>query len=161
MLIVLVAMGVDLISGWRKATVRKEAHRSYLFSRSLTKFLQYNGILLVGTCIDALLHFGLYMFIEANYCIPVVELLMAVVLCGVEMWSVWEKAEDKVRHRSTVIVQTGAKGVAQILDNDALSTALTAAIGEALKVYLKPRGAAQPAETEHVEHEADENVNYE
>ena len=43
-----VAMGADLVSGWRKAKLRGEAHTSYAFSRTLSKFLLYMGILIVG-----------------------------------------------------------------------------------------------------------------
>ena len=60
-----VAMSADLVSGWRKAKLRGEAHTSYAFSRTLSKFLLYMGILIVGGCIDILLHFVCWVF---GYC---------------------------------------------------------------------------------------------
>lgn len=129
MLLVIVAMAVDLVSGIRKAKLRGEARTSYGFSRSLTKFLLYQGILLISTCIDMLLHFGLYQFTEMVYVIPCVELIMAVILCGVELWSVWEKAEAKERRRATQIAQAGA----QLIDKDKLTELLAETIGNALK----------------------------
>lgn len=144
MLVVIVAMGVDLVSGIRKAKLRGEARTSYGFSRSLTKFLIYQGILLIATCIDTLLHFGLYNIIDATYMVPCTELLMAIILCGVELWSVYEKAETKERRRMAKIAQAGA----QVLDKEALA----AAIGEALKGYVTAKGT----------HEIiDDNVNFE
>lgn len=43
MIITVIAMTVDLIAGWRKATIRGDAHTSYAFSRTITKFLMYEG----------------------------------------------------------------------------------------------------------------------
>lgn len=129
MLIVIVAMSVDLVSGVRKAKLRGEARTSYGFSRSLTKFLVYQGILLISVCIDVLLHFGIWQFTEVNYQIPCVELIMAVVLCGVELWSVYEKAEDKERRRMAKIAVTGA----QIIDKEAMAGIIAGALEEFLK----------------------------
>lgn len=132
MIAVIVAMAVDLISGIRKAKIRGEARTSYGFSRSLTKFLIYQGILLIATCIDTLLHFGLYNIIDTTYIVPCTELLMAIILCGVELWSVYEKAETKERRKMAQIAQAGA----QILDKEVLA----AAIAEVLKNYLTKKG---------------------
>lgn len=126
MLIVIVAMAVDLVSGVRKAKLRGEARTSYGFSRTLTKFLVYEGILIVAVGIDALLHFGLWQFGAGNYVVPCTELVMAVVLCAVEMWSVSEKAEDKQRRR---MVQLAAKGV-ELLDREALRGVLVDVLRE-------------------------------
>lgn len=107
MIIVIVAMGVDLVSGWRKAKIRGEARTSYGLSRSLTKFLIYEGILLISCGIDTLMHFAWWQFTtESVYCIPLATILLAVVLCVVEGWSVMEKAEDKVRNRIDKALQT-------------------------------------------------------
>lgn len=107
MIIVIVAMGVDLVSGWRKAKIRGEARTSYGLSRSLTKFLIYEGILLISCGIDTLMHFAWWQFTtESVYCIPLATILLAVVLCVVEGWSVMEKAEDKTRNRIDKALQT-------------------------------------------------------
>lgn len=132
MVIVLIAMAVDLVSGIRKAKIRGEARTSYGFSRTLTKFMIYEGILLIAQCIDILLHFGLHNFIEQAYDIPCIVLLMAIVLCGVEMWSVYERAEEKQRRKAGRIVAAGA----QLLDRDTLA----AVIAEAVKNAVNKEG---------------------
>lgn len=100
MVLVIIAMAVDLVSGWRKAKQRGEERTSYLFSRTLTKFLIYEGILLISCCIDTLIHFAWIQFsAESVYLIPLATILLACVLCSVEAWSVREKAEEKTRHR--------------------------------------------------------------
>lgn len=132
MLLVMVAMAVDLVSGVRKAKQIGEARTSYGFSRTLTKFLIYEGILLIAQCIDILLHFGLHNFVEQAYDIPCIVVLMAIVLCGVEMWSVYERAEEKQRRKAGRIVAAGA----QLLDRDTLA----AVIAEAVKNAVNKEG---------------------
>lgn len=128
MLLVMVAMAVDLVSGVRKAKHIGEARTSYGFSRTLTKFLIYEGILLIAQCIDILLHFGLHNFVEQDYDIPCIVLLMAIVLCGVEMWSVYERAEEKQRRKAGRIVAAGA----QLLDRDTLAAVIAEAVKNAV-----------------------------
>lgn len=129
MLLVIVAMAVDLVSGVRKAKLRGEARTSYGFSRTLTKFLVYEGILIISVCIDVLLHFGLWQFTDINYVIPCIELIMAAILCGVELWSVYEKAEDKQRRRMAKLAEAGAT----FIDKEAIASAVASAVAEALK----------------------------
>lgn len=129
MVIVLIAMAVDLVSGVHKAKIRGEARTSYGLSRTLTKFLIYEGILLIAQCIDTLLHFGLHDIMEQSYNIPCVVILMAILLCCVELWSVYEKAEDKQRSR---MAQVAAAGV-QALDKDAIAGLLS----ELIRDYVK------------------------
>ena len=107
MIVVIIAMGVDLVSGWRKAKLRGEARTSYGLSRSLTKFLIYEGVLLISCGIDTMMHFAwLQLTKDTIYCIPLATILLAVVLCVVEGWSVMEKAEDKTRNRIDKALQT-------------------------------------------------------
>ena len=124
MVLVLVAMAVDLVSGWHKAKLRGEMRTSYGFSRSLTKFLIYEGILLISCCIDTLLHVAWTQFSDTAYSVPMVTVVMAVVLCGVEAWSVREKAEEKTRNRIdkalAVIVDAIGKDKAAELIREAL-----------------------------------------
>lgn len=133
MLLVIVAMGVDLVSGIRKAKLRGEARTSYGFSRTLTKFLIYQGILIISVCIDVLLHFGLWQFIDTNYIIPCVELVMAAILCGVELWSVYEKAEDKQRRKMVKLAEAGAT----VLDKEALAALLVEVLRDFSKTQNK------------------------
>lgn len=102
MLIVIVAMFMDGVFGWRKAIERDEARTSYLFSRSITKFTLYEGVLMISCGIDTLIHFVWAMFIDQIiYCVPIVCCIAAVVLCIVEIWSMREKADEKTRHNLT------------------------------------------------------------
>lgn len=94
---VLVAMSADLCFGWRKAKIRGEAHTSYAFSRTFSKFLLYMGMMIVAGCIDLLIHFVLYMF-KIYYFVPIVAIGIAIVLCLTEIWSMKEKADQKTRN---------------------------------------------------------------
>ena len=94
---VLVAMSADLCFGWRKAKIRGEAHTSYAFSRTFSKFLLYMGMMIVAGCIDLLIHFVLYMF-NIYYFVPIMAIGIAIVLCLTEIWSMKEKADQKTRN---------------------------------------------------------------
>lgn len=99
MVVIIIAMAMDAVFGWRKATLRGEAKTSYLFSRSITKFTLYEGVLTIACGIDTLIHFVWAMFIQSIiYCVPVVTCIAAIVLCVVEIWSMKEKADEKTRH---------------------------------------------------------------
>ena len=87
MIAVVVAMAVDFVSGWRKAKIRGDDHTSYAASRSLTKFLIYEGILIIGVCIDTMIHFVWFMFMESNYVVPLMSIAWGIILCVVEGWS--------------------------------------------------------------------------
>ncbi len=107
MVVVLLAMVVDFVSGWRKAKVRGEARTSYGISRSFTKFLLYEGILFITCGMDCLVHFAWWQFDgDTIYCVPLISILGAIVLCLTEIMSVREKAEDKVRNRIDKALQT-------------------------------------------------------
>ena len=97
MFVVLVAIGVDFVSGWRKAKIRGDERTSYAASRSLTKILIYEGIVLIGICMDTMVHFAWAMLMESAYYVPLVSIVYGIVLCMVEAWSVREKAEKKQR----------------------------------------------------------------
>ncbi len=103
MFAVIFAMCIDFVSGWRKAKERGEEHTSYAFSRSLTKFLIYEGIALISTCIDTIIHFVWAQFADKGsyYFVPVVTAFACIILCVVEWWSVKEKANQKQRRRMT------------------------------------------------------------
>lgn len=126
MFLVNVAITADLVSGWRKAKLRREAHTSYAFSRTLTKFLLYMGILIIGGCVDMLIHFVCYMF---GYCyiVPSAIILLAIVLCIVEMWSIREKADEKTRNS----MKNAMELVQKTLTHDQVTALLAEAIEKA------------------------------
>lgn len=114
MVAVIVAMGVDFVSGWRKATLRGEEKTSYAASRTLTKFLIYEGILLIGVCIDTMIHFVWAMLMDGSYFVPLMTIGWGIILCIVEAWSVKEKADRKQRKR----MDAAAAALANILDRE-------------------------------------------
>lgn len=120
MLAVLTAMLVDFVSGWRKATERGEEHTSYAASRSLTKILIYEGIVMIGVCMDTMIHFAWAMFMDSAYYVPLVSVLFGTVLCIVEAWSVKEKADHKQRKR----MDDAAAALASVLDRETIRTLL-------------------------------------
>lgn len=122
MIAVVVAMAVDFVSGWRKAKIRGDDHTSYAASRSLTKFLIYEGILIIGVCIDTMIHFVWFMFMESNYIVPLMSIAWGIILCVVEGWSVKEKADKKARKR----MDEAATDLAKVLDKETVLELLRA-----------------------------------
>lgn len=122
MVAVIVAMGVDFVSGWRKAKIRGDEHTSYAASRTLTKFLIYEGMLLIGVCMDTMIHFAWAMFMDGAYYVPLATISIGIILCIVEIWSVREKADHKQRKR----MDEAAAALAQILDKDTVLEILKA-----------------------------------
>lgn len=98
MVVVIGAMCMDAAFGWRKAKLRGEARTSYLFSRSITKFALYEGVLFISAGIDTLIHFVWAQFSASVHCVPLASILVAITLCIVEIWSMREKAEEKTRN---------------------------------------------------------------
>lgn len=99
MLIVFGAMCVDLASGLYKAYQRGDAKRSYGLKRTMSKFILYEGGLLIAYGIDLLMHFAHFwqmLSVEMLVSIPVVTFLVAIFLLIVEGMSVKEKADEKV-----------------------------------------------------------------
>ena len=121
---VLVAIGADLCFRWRKAKIRGEARTSYAFSRTFSKLLLYMGIMIVGGCVDMLVHFVLYMF---GYCyfVPVLAIGFAIVLCFTEIWSMKEKADQKTRN--------SMKNAIDLLQKTLSHEQVVALLSEALK----------------------------
>ena len=69
MLIVFFAMMIDLASGLRKAKIRGELRSSQALKRSITKFITYEGSMIIALGVDMLIHmsklpqmFGLELF---------------------------------------------------------------------------------------------------
>lgn len=99
MVVVIGAMSMDAAFGWRKAKLRGEARTSYLFSRSITKFALYEGVMFISAGIDTLIHFVWAQFSDSSvYCVPIASSIVAITLCIVEIWSMREKAEEKTRN---------------------------------------------------------------
>lgn len=126
MVAVIVAMGVDFVSGWHKAKMRGDEHTSYAASRTLTKFLIYEGMLLIGVCMDTMIHFAWAMFMDSAYYVPLATIILGIILCIVEIWSVREKAEQKQRKR----IGDAAAALAAALDKETVLELLRSRLKE-------------------------------
>jgi len=106
MLGVLLAIFVDLASGWQKAKERGEARTSYALSRTIKKISSYEGVLLIALIIDAFLHFGhLWELIHCDILqsVPAVTIVIGIFLCIVEIMSIRETADGKTRRHMEMI----------------------------------------------------------
>ena len=91
----------DLCSGIRKAKLRGEVRSSYGFKRTVDKLARYYNLLIALTVVDCMQMAGIwYLDIFYGYHIPifpVVTMIGAIGLGIIEVKSIFEKAEDKVR----------------------------------------------------------------
>ena len=127
---VLVAMGVDLVSGLIKAKQRGELRSSFGLRRTVNKFVVYQGGILIAIMIDVMIHFShlLYLFrLDHIVGFPVVTCLMGVFLCFIEYLSIREKASDKTKRLMT----NGARLAMTVLDKEKLSEIVSEAIKKA------------------------------
>lgn len=141
MLVVFIAMMVDLASGLRKAKIRGELRSSQALKRTFTKFITYEGGLVIALCFDILIHmsrlpqlFGL----EVIAGIPVIMCLVGAFLCVVEFISVREKADQKTRKQ----MSDAAELLNSLLANDNLKEMFRAALEQQSKAKELERESA-------------------
>lgn len=91
--IVLVAIIIDLICGVHKAHQLGEVRTSYGFRRTVTKAVQYYGLLCFALMFDILAS-----VVEP---LPYITALASIFLVFIEAKSVYEKAEEKDRRKMT------------------------------------------------------------
>lgn len=99
-IIVMVAMLIDLVSGLYKAKQRNEFRSSWGLKRTLTKFITYEGGMLIAFGVDLLVYFSrLYDLFKlaAISGVPVVTCLIGVFLLVVEFMSIREKSDKKTK----------------------------------------------------------------
>lgn len=116
-IIVLFAMSLDLASGLYKAKLRGEIRSSWGLKRTLSKFIAYEGGMLIAAGVDLLMHMSqlAHLFgLEAIYGIPVITCLVGVFLLVVEFISIREKADKKTKKE----MEDAAVLVAKMLAND-------------------------------------------
>lgn len=121
-LLVTIAIGLDLVSGWRKAKERGEARTSYGLRRTVTKAVLYYALMLFAFMFDCI---GTFFYPD-----PYITMLAAGFLIYIEGKSILEKAHDKDRrklnksleelsimleHRDDLI-----KGVAEVIKNQVI-----------------------------------------
>lgn len=99
-LIVLVAMAIDLASGLYKAKQRHEVRSSWGLKRTLSKFIMYEGGMLIAFGVDLLIYFSrlfeLFSLRSING-VPVVTCLVGIFLLVVEFMSIREKSDKKTK----------------------------------------------------------------
>jgi ATP/ADP translocase len=127
MLVVLFAMSVDLVSGIRKAKLRGELRTSTALKRTLTKFISYEGGMIIALGVDMLIHMSqlLHLFgLQAIYGVPVITCLVGVFLLVVEFISVREKYDAKTKKE----MQEAASLLAKIMEIEGAREMLRAVI---------------------------------
>lgn len=141
MLVVFIAMMVDLASGLRKAKIRGELRSSQALKRTFTKFITYEGGMVIALCFDILIHmsrlpqlFGLEVIVG----IPVIMCLVGAFLCVVEFISVREKADQKTRKQ----MSDAAELLNSLLANDNLKEMFRAALEQQSKAKELERESA-------------------
>ena len=109
-ILVLLMIFADLWSGLRKAKRIGETRTSYGYRRTISKMAQYYNLLIAGSIVDSI--YGLLCWYLENYyqtslwLFPFITFIIALVLCLIEIKSIREKAEDKVRlDRAGQVVQ--------------------------------------------------------
>ena len=130
-LVILMAMSVDLACGIRKAKIRGEYTNSTALSRSVTKFITYEGGLLIATGVDLLIHLGKFWEIfglDVMMGIPLVTIVIGIFVCSVEWISIREKADEKTKKEMKQAAVIAGKVTASMLNKNELSEALTQAI---------------------------------
>lgn len=136
--IVLFAMCVDLASGLYKAKQRGEVRSSYGLKRTLSKFITYEGGMLIAAGVDIMiLYCKMFELFHINILvgIPVITGLVGIFLCVVEFISVREKADKKIKRE----MSDAAALLSKMLENDTFKEAFRIAIEQ-----QAPKG-----ETEH------------
>lgn len=98
--IVLFAMSIDLVSGLHKAKQRGEIRSSWGLKRSITKFITYEGGMLIAFGVDMLIYLSrLFELFHLNAItgVPVVTCLIGIFLLVVEFMSIREKSDKKTK----------------------------------------------------------------
>ena len=132
MLIVLFAICIDLGSGLYKAKLRNEIRTSQALKRTLSKFIAYEGGMMIATGVDILLHISrLWSVIGVNVFeeVPMVTCLVGVFLLIVEFLSVREKADQKTKNK----MDEAASVLGDVLSKDTVKSALETMIRKAIE----------------------------
>lgn len=100
-MMVLLLIGADLWSGVRKAKRRGEMRSSYGFKKTVDKIARYYNALLALTVVDVMQMGGIW-YLDNYYdyhcpIFPMITLCGAIGIGLIEIKSIFEKAEDKVK----------------------------------------------------------------
>lgn len=131
-LIVFMAMIVDLVSGLYKAKQRNEIRSSWGLKRTLSKFIMYEGGMVIAAGIDLLIFLSklfVLFHLDVMQGVPVITCIVGIFLLIVEFLSVREAADEKTKTEMSRV----ATAAATLVNKDDLVTAITTAIIEATK----------------------------
>ena len=130
-LMVFIMILADLWSGVRKAKRLGVARTSYGYKRTVSKLAQYYNLLIALSVVDTMQMSAVW-YLETYYqytlwLFPFITLIGAIALCLIEVKSIYEKAEDKVR------LDQAGQVVHKIIVNRENIEEVANAIGEYLK----------------------------
>lgn len=128
-IIVLFAMTIDLISGLYKAKQRNEIRSSWGLKRTLSKFIMYEGGMMIAFGVDALIHFSRLFELFHLFPIvgtPIVTCLIGIFLLVVEFMSIREKSDKKTKKDFSEAGEALAKLIESKTFKDAFVMAMNA-----------------------------------
>lgn len=108
---------IDLAAGLYKAKQRGELRTSEALRRSMSKFISYEGGLMIATMADVCVHFCKFwsvLGVDILVGVPVVTSLVGIFLLVVEFMSVREKADQKTMHQQ----ERAAAAIARLLTRE-------------------------------------------
>lgn len=129
MVIVLLAIVIDLISGINKARLNGQIRSSWALKRTISKFIMYEGSALIAAGVDVLMHSShLYdlLGLHAIRGVPFITCLVCAFLCVVEFLSVRETADVKMRKEFA----DAGKLIGSVFSKEDLAEAIREAIKE-------------------------------
>lgn len=127
--IVLIAMMIDLASGLHKAKMRGEIRSSWGLKRTLTKFITYEGSIILAFFVDVFLYWSrLFELFHLNAItgVPVVTCLIGIFLLVVEFMSIMEKSDRKTKKDFSEAGELLTKALSSKTFRDALAMAIEA-----------------------------------
>jgi len=130
-ILVMIAMTIDLVCGIRKARIRGEYTNSTALSRTITKFVTYEGAMLIATGVDVFIHVGRIWELtgwEILLGVPIITCIAGIFIMIVEWISIREKADEKTKKDMRTAAEVAGKLIAQALDKDELREAVTQAV---------------------------------
>ncbi len=128
-IIVLLAMMIDLASGLHKAKMRGEIRSSWGLKRTLTKFITYEGAVILAFFVDVFLYWSrLFELFHLNAItgVPVVTCLIGIFLVVVEFMSIMEKSDRKTKKDFSEAGELLTKALSSKTFRDALAMAIEA-----------------------------------
>ena len=126
-IIVLFAMIIDLVAGLYKAKQRHDIRSSWGLKRTMTKFITYEGGMMIAFGVDLLIYFSrLFELFRLSPIdgIPVVTCLIGVFLLIVEFMSIREKSDKKTKKDFSEVGEIIAKLVESKTFKDAFVKAI-------------------------------------